>query len=329
MVRLSIIIPAYNAGKYLERCVSSCEEQNVPQDEFEIIVVNDGSKDNTLEVAESLADKYSNVRIFSKENGGSSSARNMGLDHAKGDYITFVDSDDYLLPGKLAAVLSVAENNKLDLCIFNFKVMSHDGSSVNTFNPLKKGKIYNCEEASFQGYQVGSACGKLYLRKMLESNNIRFRTDIIFGEDSYFSFQVLLKSGRIMNTDVCAYVYTANPLSVTKDMHRLKEKEIRRCEDSLQLIKLVSDQSEDTKISSRFRKYLKTYATSLRLGFLISLISSKHLRRSDANDLIRKAKSMQLYPYEVTSNSFTKALIMHVLNVENILHLVLRFRLKS
>ena len=110
-MRLSIIIPAYNAGKYLERCVSSCEEQSVPQDEFEIIVVNDGSKDNTLEVAESLADKYSNLRIFSKENGGSSSARNMGLDHAKGDYITFVDSDDYLLPGKLAAVLSVAENN--------------------------------------------------------------------------------------------------------------------------------------------------------------------------------------------------------------------------
>lgn len=328
-MRLSIIIPAYNAGKYLERCVGSCEEQSVPQDEFEIIVVNDGSKDNTLEVAESLADKYSNLRIFSKENGGSSSARNMGLDHAKGDYITFVDSDDYLLPGKLAAVLSVAENNKLDLCIFNFKVMSHDGSSVNTDNPLKKGKIYNCEEASIQGYQVGSACGKLYLRKMLESNNIRFRTDIIFGEDSYFSFQVLLKSGRIMNTDVCAYVYTANPLSVTKDTHRLREKVIRRCEDSLQLIKLVSDQSEETKISSRFRKYLKTYATSLRLGFFISLMGSKHLSRRDANDLIRKAKSMQLYPYEVTSNSFTKALIMHVLNVENILHLVLRFRLKS
>ena len=328
-MRLSIIIPAYNAGKYLERCVSSCEEQSVPQDEFEIIVVNDGSKDNTLEVVESLVDKYSNLRIFSKENGGSSSARNMGLDHARGDYITFVDSDDYLMPDKLAAVLSVAENNKLDLSIFNFKVMSLDGSSVNTDNPLKKGKIYNCEEASIQGYQVGSACDKLYLRKMLESNNIRFRTDIIFGEDSYFSFQVLLKSGRIMNTDVCAYVYTANPLSVTKDTHRLKEKEIRRCKDSLQLIKLVSDQSEDTKISSRFRKYLKTFATSLRLGFLISLISSKHLSRRDANDLIRKAKSMQLYPYEVTSNSFTKALKMHVLNVENILHLVLRFRLKS
>ncbi len=328
-MRLSIIIPAYNAGKYLERCVGSCEEHSVPQDEFEIIVVNDGSKDNTLEVAESLADKYTNVRLFSKENGGSSSARNMGLDHAKGDYITFVDSDDYLLPDKLAAVLSVAENNKLDLCIFNFKVMSHDGSSVDTDNPLKKGKIYNCEDASIQGYQVGSACGKLYLRKMLESNNIRFRTDIIFGEDSYFSFQVLMKCGRIMNADVCGYVYTANPLSVTKDTHRLREKEIRRWEDSLQLIKLVSDQSEDTKISSRFRKYLRTYATSLRLGFLISLISSKNLRRSDANDLIRKAKSMQLYPYEVTSNSFTKALIMHVLNVENILHLVLRFRLKS
>lgn len=327
-MRLSIIIPAYNAGKYLERCVSSCEEQSVPQDEFEIIVVNDGSKDNTLEVAESLADKYSNVRFFSKKNGGSSSARNMGLDHAKGDYITFVDSDDYLLPGKLATVLSVSEKNKLDLCIFNIKVMSYDGTSVNTDNPLKKGKIYNCEEASIQGYQAGSVWGKLYLRKRLESNRIRFRTDIIFGEDSYFSFQVLLKCERIMNADVCAYVYAINPNSVTRDMHRQKEKEIRRCEDSLQLIKLVSDQSEDTNISSRFRKYLKTFATSLRLGFLISLIRSKCLSRRDAHSLISKAKYMQLYPYEVTSNSFIKALIMHVLNVENILQLVLRFRLK-
>lgn len=329
MLRLSIIIPVYNVEKYLQRCVESVANQDIPQTDYEVILVNDGSTDSSAEICSALAGKYDNIKLVNKENGGSSSARNMGLDHAKGDYITFVDSDDYLLPDKLAAVLSVAENNKLDLCIFNFKVMSHDGSSVNTDNPLKKGKIYNCEEASIQGYQVGSACDKLYLRKMLESNNIRFRTDIIFGEDSYFSFQVLLKSGRIMNTDVCAYVYTANPLSVTKDTHRLREKEIRRCEDSLQFIKLVRDQSEDTKISSRFRKYLKTYATSLRLGFLISLISSKHLRRSDAHHLIRKAKSMQLYPYEVTSNSFPKALIMHVLNVENILHLVLRFRLKS
>ena len=154
---------------------------------------------------------------------------------------------------------------------------------------MKKGKIYNCEEASIQGYQAGSAWGKLYLRKRLESNRIRFRTDIIFGEDSYFSFQVLLKCERIMNADVCAYVYAINPNSVTRDMHRQKEKEIRRCEDSLQLIKLVGDQSEDTNISSRFRKYFKTFATSLRLGFLISLISSKNLSRRDANDLIRKA----------------------------------------
>lgn len=120
-MRLSIIIPAYNAGKYLEHCVSSCEEQNIPQDEFEIIVVNDGSKDNTWEVAENLANKYSNVKVFSKQNGGSSSARNLGLDNAKGDYITFVDSDDYLLDGKLGPVLSITEKNKLDMCIFNLK----------------------------------------------------------------------------------------------------------------------------------------------------------------------------------------------------------------
>lgn len=328
-MRLSIIIPAYNAGKYLERCVSSCEEQNIPQDEFEIIVVNDGSKDNTWAVAEFLADKYSNVRIFSKENGGSSSARNLGMDNAVGDYITFVDSDDYLLDGKLGSVLSITEKNKLDMCIFNLKVMSLDGSFVITKNPLKREKIYNCEDAFIEGYQVGSACGKLYLRKMLESNDIRFRTDIVFGEDSYFSFQVLLKCRRMMNADVCAYVYAANPQSVTKDTHRLRDKEIRRCKDSLQMVKLVSDRTEDKNLSSRFRKHLKSYATSLRLGFLMSMIGSENLSYQDATGLLDEAIKMQLYPYSVTSSSFSRAMVLHVLNVEFILKLVLCSKLNT
>lgn len=328
-MRLSIIIPAYNAGKYLERCICSCEEQNIPQDEFEIIVVNDGSKDNTLDVAESLADKFNNVIIFSKENGGSSSARNVGLDNAKGDYITFVDSDDYLLDGKLGSVLSITEKNKLDMCIFNLKVMSLDGSYEITKNPLKREKIYNCEDAFIEGYQVGSACGKLYLRKMLESNDIRFRTDIVFGEDSYFSFQVLLKCRRMMNADVCAYVYAANPQSVTKDTHRLRDKEIRRCKDSLQMVKLVSDRTEDKNLSSRFRKHLKSYATSLRLGFLMSMIGSENLSYQDATGLLDEAIKMQLYPYSVTSSSFSRAMVLHVLNVEFILKLVLCSKLNT
>ncbi len=328
-MRLSIIIPAYNADKYLERCVSSCEEQNIPQDEFEIIVVNDGSKDNTWAVAEFLADKYCNVKIFSKENGGSSSARNLGMDNAVGDYITFVDSDDYLLDGKLGSVLSITEKNKLDMCIFNLKVMSLDGSFEITKNPLKREKIYNCEDAFIEGYQVGSACGKLYLRKVLESNNIKFRTDIVFGEDSYFSFQVLLKCRRIMDSDVCAYVYAANPQSVTRSTYRLRDKEIRRCEDSLQLIKLVRQQLEDKTISDRFRTYLKNFASSLCLGFLMSLIGNKNFSYRDARNLISKAKSIHLYPNEVASSNLVKAMIMHVLNIEFILNLVLRLKLNS
>lgn len=327
-MRLSIIIPAYNAGNYLEHCICSCEEQGIPQGEYEIIVVDDGSKDNTLDLAESLADKFSNVRVFSKENGGSSSARNVGINYAKGDYITFVDSDDYLLPGKLESVLSISEMNKLDLCIFNMKVVSQDESFVNTKSPLERGKIYNCEDAFIEGYEVGSACGKLYLRKMLESNNIKFRTDIVFGEDSYFSFQVLLKCRRIMDSDVCAYVYVDNPQSVTRETKRLREKEIRQREDSLQMIKLVSDRSEDKNISSRFRRYLKTYATSLRLGFLMSLFNSEILSYLDAQGLIRRAKTMQLYPYKVTSNSFMKSLEMYVLRIEFILNMILRLKLK-
>lgn len=92
-VELSVIIPMYNAEKYIERCIKSILKSK--EDEVEIIAVDDGSKDHSLEICKKLAAEHSNVHVYSKENGGVSSARNFGLDVAKGRYITFCDADDY------------------------------------------------------------------------------------------------------------------------------------------------------------------------------------------------------------------------------------------
>ena len=92
---LPIIIPVYNVEQFVEKCIRSCESQDVAKDRYEIIVVNDGAKDNSLEVVQRVAAEYDNIRVFSQPNAGLSAARNMGMRLAKGEYYMFVDSDDW------------------------------------------------------------------------------------------------------------------------------------------------------------------------------------------------------------------------------------------
>ena len=109
--KLSLIIPMYNVELYIEKCLNSCINQDLSADEYEIIIVNDGSKDNSLSIAESIAQKHNNVRIITQTNGGLSSARNTGLINSRGEYIWFIDSDDWIEPNVLKELYTTASNN--------------------------------------------------------------------------------------------------------------------------------------------------------------------------------------------------------------------------
>lgn len=106
-MKLSIIIPIYNVEKYIERCAESVLNQNVPPSQYEVIFVNDGTKDNSVEILKKAINFniHSNFQIRDKENGGLSSARNFGLEHATGDYVWFVDSDDWIESNCLAKIV--------------------------------------------------------------------------------------------------------------------------------------------------------------------------------------------------------------------------------
>lgn len=112
---LTVIIPAYNVESLLGKCVESLAVQDYPKELFEIIVVDDGSTDNTLEVAQKLSDEYSNVKVIHKENGGSSSARNVGIEAARGEYIGFVDSDDFVDCKMFTTLMQAALINNADM----------------------------------------------------------------------------------------------------------------------------------------------------------------------------------------------------------------------
>ena len=111
---LSIILPVYNVEAYLGRCINSCLCQDLPKDNYEIIVVIDGSPDNSIEVARRFQSDNDNVKIVVRENGGLSAARNTGLEAASGDYVWFIDSDDYIEENILGDIVRNLQSNQLD-----------------------------------------------------------------------------------------------------------------------------------------------------------------------------------------------------------------------
>ena len=130
MPKITVVIPAYNIESLLEKCVTSVAEQDYPKDKLEIIVVDDGSTDSTGAICDELSSKYGNVTALHKENGGSSSARNLGMKHATGDYIGFVDSDDYVDPRMYRVLAEAAVKFDADMVQISRDEISEDGTRL-------------------------------------------------------------------------------------------------------------------------------------------------------------------------------------------------------
>ena len=157
--RLSIIIPAYNAERYLDRCIESCECQDIGIDDYEVIIVDDGSTDKTLQIAEALSKKYLNICVYTQVNKGQSVARNMALDVAVGKYVMFVDADDFLIEKSIGQVLVLAENNQLEVCSFLLKVMKEGGGFfLGSLHGFPLNTVFAAEHIVLKGIQPASVC---------------------------------------------------------------------------------------------------------------------------------------------------------------------------
>jgi glycosyltransferase involved in cell wall biosynthesis len=119
MIKLSIVIPIYNVEKYLAKCIESVLNQDIPTDEYEIILINDGSTDSSLQIAEKFVQMHPYIRLISQENQGLSAARNRGLDESKGEYVWFIDSDDWIQTDILKQLLLLCVFNELDMLSIN------------------------------------------------------------------------------------------------------------------------------------------------------------------------------------------------------------------
>lgn len=204
-VKTSIIIPVYNVEDYLEECLYSAVNQSLR--EIEIIAVNDGSTDRSLEILKKYEKKYENFIIIDQENKGLSGARNSGLKVAKGKYIYFLDSDDYIELDLVEKCYNYSEDNNLDIVAFDAKVFYTDFNEndiINKFNydrnniiksETLKGKTFLKNIISSNQYR-SSVCLHFYNRSFLIDNKINFYEGILH-EDELFTFKCLLKCNNV------------------------------------------------------------------------------------------------------------------------------------
>lgn len=183
----SIIIPVYNAESTLRRCLDSIVNRSFS--DYELLLINDGSTDGSDAICREYAYKYKQIRYFSKENGGVSSARNIGLEQSHGEYILFVDSDDYVSENYFAAV-SKAMYNTPDLLMFGCRNFGVNTSERDTGTFYENTEIGTAERISsaMRQYLFSSLWNKAFKRQLIEQNNLRFENDLSIGEDQTFIF---------------------------------------------------------------------------------------------------------------------------------------------
>lgn len=191
--RYSVIIPVYNAEKTISRCIDSIVSQYC--NNCEIILINDGSIDESLKICESYSEKFDYIKVINKPNGGPSSARNAGLGIACGEYILFVDSDDYIF-NNFFSVLD--KNLNSDFSIFSH---SYQKNSEITSQKLNSHLVNAENNFSKIVAMVKTRCnapwGKLYKREIIQKNNIGFNEDLNVGEDFLFNLQYALNANHI------------------------------------------------------------------------------------------------------------------------------------
>ncbi|GAB6168214.1 glycosyltransferase [Clostridium carnis] len=188
--KVTIILPIYNVEKYLEECLNSILQQTL--NDYEVVAINDGSTDKSLEILLSYKDKFQRIKIINQENSGLSASRNIGINNAEGDYILFLDSDDMLRKDAIETLYKLANENNLDLVVY-------DGFRIDEINNKEDKKKY-CREKIFKNnvlnkdeYFKGTIKkGMLhsqfhfYKREFLNKNNLRFREGLLH-EDELFS----------------------------------------------------------------------------------------------------------------------------------------------
>lgn len=214
---ISFIIPAYNADVYLDDCLKSIYKNEVSEKSFEIVIVNDGSKDNTLQKIENWSKAHSNIKCLSQPNLGVSVSRNNAIKAASGTFLTFLDADDWIASNCLSPIMNeLMINAQTDALITNMENIDTKKRSYEWHSQFIEGKYYSNEELCKKNFFRGSSCAVFYKKEFLDSNQIRFPEGIALAEDTIFFSQCVTYEGLYRFLDIPFYMIRQSPNSVSR-----------------------------------------------------------------------------------------------------------------
>ncbi|SFL66609.1 Glycosyltransferase involved in cell wall bisynthesis [Methanobrevibacter olleyae] len=273
MVKVSVIVPVYNVEKYLKECLDSIINQTLK--DIEIICIDDGSTDNSLSILESYAEKDDRIKIISQENQGQGVARNTGLDNAVGNYIYFIDSDDFLELNALEELYNIAYEKSLDFVLFQLINLDDETNEYYTITDydmpdianLVKDNVFNYEDLDHLIFKMAvSPVNKLYNRDFINNAGARFPERLIF-EDNVFFWEVLFNAKRIYFVQKHYYKRRRHSSSVT-GLANIK------FVDTLKIHNLIFDIFKKYNLFNKFKK--KLFNKKIRLAnYRFSQVNNK------------------------------------------------------
>lgn len=285
-MKLSIIVPVYNTKNQIDTCIKSIVNQI--DREVEVIIINDASTDNSEEIILEYKNQYPNIKYYSKkENTGLADTRNIGIDKAKGEYIMFIDSDDYIEKDLLKNLNKYMKDN-IDVIKFKLNV-KYDNSSYTVDGPIfsKTDGETAFNLLAFEDVMFDSACIYLFKREFLLKNNFKFKVGT-YHEDFGLVPLVILQAKSVVSTNIKGYYYIQTNNSITRNSNN--ETTIKKFEDALLHYDNMLQSISKLNISKKTKQNIKIYYTN---SIILKLETIRKEDRKQYIKQIRKRKMLR------------------------------------
>lgn len=307
-MKLSIIVPIYNVEQYLRKCVDSLLMQDLSLQEYEIILVDDGSTDGSGAIVDEYGANCSNIKVIHQENAGLSEARNNGVDNAQGKYVMFVDSDDYLEPNVIKGLVDKMEADNLDVLRFNYRNVNEQ---YHVFEPNKYSKLFVdyrdevCDGKTFLSERLGGGCYACQFALKRELTRIRFTRGRYF-EDTDWTPRMLMQAQRVTSVDTMVYNYLVRSGSITQSVSQGKK--LKVINDKIWLIGQLQHYSEPLED--------KCWFDGMITNTVISILTSVSLEHyTDKKHYLSQLRDMGVFPlrkHHITPAANRKRLLINL-----------------
>lgn len=329
-MKLSFIIPVYNVEDYLEQCLQSIYNQSLSLSDFELVIVDDGSTDNSLTIVDSFKHLYGNIKVFRQSNLGPSAARNLAIKNAEGTYILGVDSDDYLLNNKIYHLLEMAMEYDLDVLKAEYQYSDIKGDMIHDSIWKKERECYAYKLVDGEMLYTKLFCREFFTpllmikRSFLQEYSLQFEEGIYF-EDIDFCTRLAFDAKRVMYVPDVFYVYRLRDGSITHSINK------KKLEDLIYVITKLQNCKASIHMTMEIKNVISENITQLFVYAILRLASDENLY-ANRKTIITNDFAYQISPLSVTGNMKEKfiSFIFNIigLSVISIFYPIMKIKIK-